>query len=184
MSEKSASAISLLLAWLTVGLLASAVHAAEKSCGILQGRGREIDESPRFELFGAGGAFVDLRTCLVWRLDPIDDLMTLSDGMQTCASLGQGGPHGDMGWQLPTMAELTSLDGEEWSRQSEEFDHLPSFARAETDFWTSSPWLGRPNSWAVVQFSARTTIVRPVGSDEKAGVWCVRGVPARGLRTP
>src|SRR5689334_3561253 len=53
MSEKSASTIFLLLACLTAGLQTSAVHAAEKSCGILQGRGREIDESPRFELLGA-----------------------------------------------------------------------------------------------------------------------------------
>src|SRR5215468_8915868 len=110
-----------------------------------------------------------MRTCLVWSLAPISEPKTLNEATQACASLGQGGPLGDMGWQLPTMAELTSLDGQEWGRQAEIFNqyHLPTAARTEAEFWTSSPWLGRPDSLAIVQFSARTTVVRPLGSGDK-----------------
>jgi hypothetical protein len=178
--------IRLLLAGATMGFLASALQAAERPCGIVWGYGREIDESPRFELLGTGAAFVDMRTCLVWSLRWTDTPKTLNEGMETCAMLGQGGPTGDMGWQLPTMAELTSLEGEEWRRQAETFEkyHLPVAARNEAFFWTSTPWLGQPDSWAAVEFSARTTIVRPRGLSDKGGVWCVRGIPARGLRTP
>ena len=177
MGRKPTLMICLLLAGVTISLLASGVQAAERPCGILWGQGREIDESSRFELLGTGEAFVDMRTCLVWSLKPIAEPKTLSEGMKVCASLGQGGPRGNMGWQLPTMAELTSLDGQEW-------DQLPAAARPEAELWTSTPWLGQPDSWAVVQFSPRTTVVRPIGSGDKAGVWCVRGIPARGLRTP
>jgi len=178
--------VRLLLAGASMGFLASAVQAAERPCGIVWGESLEIDESPRFQLLGAGGAYVDMRTCLVWSLRWTDTPKTLNEGMETCAVLGQGGPRGDMGWQLPTMAELTSLEGQDWVRQAETFQQyrLPVAARNEASFWTSTPWLGRPDSWAVVEFSALTTIVRPLGSGDKAGVWCVRGIRARGLRTP
>ena len=188
MTGKSASATAWPLACLAAVLSASSAHAAEKACGILQGQAREIDESPRFQLLSTGDAFIDLRTCLVWSLRPSADRKPLNEAMQDCASLGyERGESGVMGWQLPTAAELTSLNGEEWDRQRQELQqyHLPPLDRSETPFWTSSPWLGRPDSWAVVTFDVRTVmLVRPVEPDQKAGVWCVRGVPARGLRTP
>jgi hypothetical protein len=112
-------------------------------------------------------------------------MLMLSDAMQVCASLGyEHGLDGNMGWQLPTVAELTSLAGQEWTHQRQEFEqyHLPPLELSETAFWTSSPWLGQPNSWAVVTFSVRTRLlVQPLEPDQKASVWCVRGVPARGL---
>jgi hypothetical protein len=65
-----------------------------------------------------GRSFVDMQTCLVARLEVFSEPVTLADAMQRCATLGQGGPRGHMGWQLPTAAELTSLDGEEWLTRS------------------------------------------------------------------
>ena len=54
-----------------------------------------------------------MRTCLVWRLDVNDSpIRTLDDAMGECASLGQGGPYSEMGWQLPSLSELTSVDSE------------------------------------------------------------------------
>ena len=105
--------------------------------------------------------------------------------MHFCASFGQGGPYGKMGWQLPTVAELTSLDGDEWLRQQEFSEyHLPPQQRSDAEFWTSSPWLGRPNTWATVQFSGKTTELTEAEPDAKHTVWCVRAIPARGLWTP
>ena len=130
-----------------------------------------------------GKAFVDQRTCLVARLDRVDQPLTLSDAMGHCATLGQGGPNGDMGWQLPTMAELTSLDSADWPRQHDAFAEykLPPLARSETDYWTRTEWPGAAGSFAVVTFSARTTVVHPLEATKKAGVWCVFGVPATGV---
>ena len=59
---------------------------------------------------------------------------------------------------------------------------IPALSRSEIDFWTSTPWLGRPDLWSVVQFSASTPIAHAVAPDGKAAVWCVRGYPASGLR--
>jgi hypothetical protein len=125
-----------------------------------------------------------MRTCLVWQLDVHDAPKSLDDAMIECASFSQGGPHGEMGWRLPSLSELTSVDSEDWTKQGSEFDqfNIPALKRKENDFWTSTPWLGRADSWAVVQFSALTTIAHPVALDSKAAVWCVRGYPARGLR--
>ena len=46
--------------------------------------------------------------------------------MEVCSNLGQGGYFGDMGWQIPTMAELTSLDSESWEKQKQEFAEFDS----------------------------------------------------------
>jgi hypothetical protein len=174
------------LLWAAAILSASPGFAAE-DCGLVSRQNREPAEERRYELIAehAGKAFIDMRTCLVWQLD-IDDspTRTLDDAMHECASLGQGGPHGEMGWQLPSLAELTSLDSEDWAKQRAEFDQhrIPALTRSEIDFWTRTQWLGRPESWSAVQFSARTTIARPLTPDSKAAVWCVRGYPATGLR--
>jgi Protein of unknown function (DUF1566) len=158
-------------------LFAAPVHSEEESCGIVHKQRREPIESQRFWPLAeyGGSAFIDMRTCLVWRGDRYND-KTLSEAMRLCAELGQGGPEsGEMGWQLPAVAELTSVDGKEWGQ-------VPGLARSETSYWTSTPWLGSPGSWAGVTFSARTTFVNPLEPAQKAGVWCVRGFPARGLR--
>jgi hypothetical protein len=159
---------------------------AVEDCGLVGRQGGEPTKQRRFERLAehSGRAFLDMRTCLVWQLDINDNpTRTLGDAMGECASLGQGGPHSEMGWQLPTLSQLTSVDSEDWNQHSEfEQFNIPPFKRSEIDFWTSTPWLGRPESWSVVQFSARTTIAHPTNLDGKAAVWCVSGFPARGLR--
>ena len=77
-----------------------------------------------------------------------------------------------MGWQLPIMAELTSINGEEWVRLKGDlaFSEIPPLKRSEVPFWTVTKWPSTPDSWAVVEFSARTTIVRPLVETMKAGV--------------
>src|SRR5262245_31642741 len=176
----------LIFLWAALMLLADASYAVE-DCGLVSKQSRELVEERRFELLAeyAGRAFIDMRTCLVWRLDVNDSpTRTLDDAMGECASLGQGGPYGEMGWQLPSLSELTSVDSEGWTKQRAEFEQykIPPLIRSEIDFWTSTPWLGRSPSWSVVQFSARTTIAHPVAPDSKAAVWCVRSYPARGVR--
>ena len=176
----------LIFLWATSMLLANPSYAVE-DCGLVSKQSRELVEERRFELLAEydGRAFIDKRTCLVWRLDLNDSpTRTLDDAMGECASLGQGGPNGEMGWRLPTLSELTSVDSRDWAKQRTEFEQhkIPALSRSEIDFWTSTPWLGRPDSWSVVQFSARTTIAHWVAPDSKASVWCVLGYPARGLR--
>jgi Protein of unknown function (DUF1566) len=172
--------------WCALMLLADPSYAAG-DCGFVSRKSAEPVDERRFELLAEydGRAFIDMHTCLVWRLDVIDSTTrTLDEAMRECASLGQGGPHGEMGWQLPSLAELTSVDSKEWTKQHAEYEQyrIPALSRSEIDFWTSTPWLGRPDSWSVVQFSALTTIAHPVVRDSKAAVWCVRSYPAKGLR--
>ena len=172
--------------WAAPMVLADPSYAVE-DCGVVSKQSRELAEERRFELLAEydGRAFIDMRTCLVWRLDVNDNpTRTLDDAMGECASLGQGGPYSEMGWRIPSLSELTSVDSEDWTKQGTEFEQykIPALSRSEIDFWTSTPWLGRPDSWSVVQFSAKTTIAHSVAPDSKAAVWCVRGYPARGLR--
>jgi hypothetical protein len=181
-TKSSLLRISLIVVSLLPG---NPAHATDE-CGLVSRQGGEPTQQRRFELLAeySGRAFIDTRTCLVWRLDFADTpTRTLDDAMGECASLGQGGPNSEMGWQLPTLAELTSVDSEDWNQHSEfgQF-HIPPMKRSEIDFWTSTPWLGRQESWSVVQFSARTTIAHPIDLGSKAAVWCVRGFPAKGLR--
>ena len=63
-----------------------------------------------------------METCLVWRLVLISEPLTLSDATLHCAIEGQGGPYGRMGWQLATLAQLTSLDTVEWDKQRDTFE--------------------------------------------------------------
>jgi hypothetical protein len=161
-------------------------HAAD-DCGWVSRHNSDPLELPRFARLADNGgrAFIDMRTCLVWQLDVIDSApKSLDEAMRECASFGQGTPHGDMGWRLPTLSELTSVDSDEWAKQTSEFDqfNIPALKRKEIDFWTSSPWLGRREEWSVVQFSALTTIAHSTTLDSKSAVWCVRGYLARGLR--
>jgi hypothetical protein len=172
-----------------VFLSSAALHPshAEEACGRVNERKLHIDESARFRLLGdyGGKAFIDMRTCLVWRLDISDGpVLSLNDAMGACSEKGQGGPNGEMGWQLPTVAQLTSLDSDQWSKQKDRFEEykLPPAVRTEGPFWTATAWPGHIGSWAVVHFSARTTIVRPSDQDTKAGAWCVRGFPATGIQ--
>jgi hypothetical protein len=156
---------------------------ADERCGLVTKKGEE-PVARRFEILAEhkGRAFVDMRTCLVWDLYPWRKAeLTLDGAMEVCSALGQGG---DMGWQIPTTAELTSLDSESWNKQKQEFAEfkLPVVERNESPFWTVTPWLGKPNSQAAVMFSARATLVMPLEQDGRAAVWCVRGYPATGLR--
>ncbi|MER8708290.1 hypothetical protein NKH49_22405 [Mesorhizobium sp. M1088] len=177
------------LATFSIGLAFFATISTSQSqaapCGIVHKQARQPLSDQNFWLLAEhdGKAFVDQRTCLVARLDRLDQPATLSDAMGYCATLGQGGPHGDMGWELPTMAELTSLDSADWPSQREAFAQykLPPLARSETEYWTRTEWPGLAGSFAVVAFSAPTTLVRPLEASKKAGVWCVFGAPATGL---
>ena len=159
---------------------------AVEFCGLLTDAASEERVLDRFHILKEfdGRAFMDMETCLVWDLQVVTEPQTLNDAMAHCATLGQGGPYGRMGWELPTMAELTSVDGEQWEKQRVTFEEykLPPAVRMEKDFWTTTPWPTDQNAWAVVQFSARTTIVYPLDQSMKAGVWCVRGAAAKGLR--
>jgi hypothetical protein len=159
--------------------------SAQEHCGVVHTQRREPLNSQRFWALAeyGGKAFLDLQTCLIVRLEVFDEPVTLSDAMQRCATLGQGGPTGDMGWQLPSMSELTSLDSDLWEGQRGEFERykIPPLSRSERDFWTTTKWPGKEGSWAAVMFSARTTIVHPLAETEKAGAWCVQGYRASGL---
>jgi hypothetical protein len=159
--------------------------SAQERCGVVHTQRREPLDSKRFwPLAEYGGkAFLDQQTCLIARLEVFDEPVTLGDAMQHCATLGQGGPVGEMGWQLPSMAELTSLDSHSWESQRGEFEQykIPPLIRSERQFWTTTKWPGKEGSWAAAIFSARTTIVFPLAETEKAGVWCVQGYRATGL---
>ncbi|MER9756421.1 hypothetical protein NKJ46_23835 [Mesorhizobium sp. M0166] len=177
------------LATFSIGFAVLATMSAPQSqaapCGIVHKQARQPLNDQNFWLLAehGGRAFVDQRTCLVARIDRLDQPATLSEAMGYCATLGQGGPYGDMGWQLPTMAELTSLDSADWPRQREAFAQykLPPLARSETEYWTRTEWPGLAGSFAVVTFSAPTTLVRPLEATKKASAWCVFGVTATGV---
>ena len=79
-----------------------AAHATDL-CGLLSEVSKEATDSPRFRILLEfdGKAFLDMETCLVWRLDEVMEPQTLNDAMYHCANEGQGGPQGRMGWQLP-----------------------------------------------------------------------------------
>jgi hypothetical protein len=165
------------------------VHAAE-FCGLLQVQGQASDAVPRFRMLtgfeASGGAFIDMETCLVWSLRPFVTRggVGLNDALSRCADLGRGGSRGHMGWRLPTVDELTSLDTEQWLKQETVFDEykLPPRYRSEDTFWTSTSWLSEPDSLATVQFSGRTTVVNPIKKSAQADVWCVRCCQATGVQ--
>ena len=166
--------------------LISFAQAQEAPCGIVHQRTRDPLDGQRFWLLAEydGRAFLDQRTCLVVSTEVFEQQVTLSEAMEHCSMLGQGGPHGDMGWQLPTVAELTSLDSDRWSQQAGEFGDykIPPMTRSETAFWTRTEWPSKENSYGIVIFSAPTTLVRSHDETEKAGVWCVQGFRATGLK--
>jgi hypothetical protein len=176
---------AMILATFAAGPLSLSAQAVEP-CGLWSEEKRQGPESPRFRILTAfdGQAFLDMETCLVWRLDVDAQLLTLHDAINSCAHKGQGGPTGAMGWRLPSAAELTSLEGAQWRTQRDTFEQyqLPPMVRTETFFWTTTPWPPEPEAWAVVMFSGRTTISVPSRKDTKAGAWCVRCCPAVGLR--
>jgi hypothetical protein len=161
-------------------------QAQEERCGIVHKQTREPVEGQRFwPLATYGGrAFLDMRTCLVARLEVFAQPMTLSEASLYCATLGQGGPLGQLGWQLPTLAELTSLDAEEWTTHRDQFEQfkLPPLNRSGQQFWTNTKIPGTPDLWAVVEFSPRTTVVGRLAETMKAGAWCVHGIHATGLK--
>jgi Protein of unknown function (DUF1566) len=176
-------AISSLLYSIFICTIVPNLAYADERCGLATKKGEE-PISRRFEILAEhnGRAFIDMRTCLVWDLYPWKKAeLSLDRAMEICSALGQGG---DMGWQIPTTAELTSLNSENWSKQDQEFVEfkLPPNERSETPFWTVTPWLGKPSTQAGVIFSARTTLVVPLKQDGEAAVWCVRGYLATELR--
>ena len=89
---------------------------AEELCGMWSESTKEGKESPRFRVLKEfdGKAFLDMQTCLIWSLQVDTEPQALFEAVYRCAVEGQGGPRGSMGWRLPTMAELTSLDGDQW----------------------------------------------------------------------
>jgi hypothetical protein len=169
----------------TTAPLSHSVQAAEP-CGLWSEGKRQDPESPRFRILTGfdGRAFLDMETCLIWRLDVHAQPLTLKDAIYHCTNKGQGGPTGAMGWRLPSVAELTSVDGDQWATQRDTFApyQLPPMVRTEQALWTTTPWPPDPDAWAVVMFSARTTISAPSDKETKAGAWCVRCCPAAGLR--
>lgn len=155
-------------------------------CGVVHRQARQPLEGQRFWPLSEhrGKAFVDRKTCLVTSTEVGSEPVTIGQAMERCSSLGQGGPRGEMGWQLPTMAELTSLDGEEWAAEGnllQEFK-LPPETRSETAYWTVTEWPGASGSYATVVFSNRTTIVSQQAATAKAAVWCVQGTKATSIK--
>jgi uncharacterized protein DUF1566 len=184
---KGVSLLLGLVMGLATPLLSIQSSQAADECGWVSRHNSGAIEVRRFARLAEhdGLAFIDMRTCLVWQLDVSANAQkSLDDAMIECASFGQGGQHGEMGWRIPTLSELTSVDSQDWTKQSSEFErfNIPVLKRKEIDFWTSTPWLGREDSLSAVQFSALTTIAHPITLDSKAAVWCVKGYLARGLR--
>jgi len=171
----------------TIASLGTSAQAAEL-CGLWSESDKNGKELARFRMLKefSGKAFIDMESCLVWQLDVVTEPETLDYARERCDSYGQGGPHGHMGWRLPTAAELTSLDITEEAyrslREADSFKKLPPFVRIETPMWTSTPWRSEPDTLTAVTFSARTTIVHPIKQDQRAGVWCVRCCAAAGLQ--
>ena len=115
---KRSIVLLLIFFWAALMLLTNPSYAVE-DCGLVSKQSRELVEERRFELLAEydGRAFIDTRTCLVWRLDANDSpTRTLDDAMGECASLGQGGPNGEMGWKLPSLSELTLAGNGEFAR--------------------------------------------------------------------
>lgn len=163
----------------------SASGHAEERCGLLSNT--NAGDAPRFRILDRFGhdAFLDMQTCLVWDLEVSAERQALKDAMYLCANKGTGGPDGGfMGWRLPAMAELASLDTKDWAKQADAFKKykLPPLVRSEAEFWTVTPWPSVPDTWAAVQFSGLTTVVYPKKQDGTGSAWCVRGVPATGLQ--
>lgn len=175
-----------------VFLLFTQISASYSSdvCGLATRKSQAPEygnELHRFEILAehGGRAFIDMRTCLVWDLYMWKKpSLTIDKAMEICATNGQGGPYGEMGWQIPTMAELTSLDSMFWGTHPSDYTKydMPPVTRDDTVFWTSTPWLGATGANALVMFDVRTTLVLPSNPDTKAGVWCVQGYRANGLR--
>jgi hypothetical protein len=155
-------------------------------CGVVHRQTRQPLEGQRFWPLAEhrGKAFVDRKTCLVASSEVRSEPVTIGEAMEHCSSLGQGGPRGEMGWQLPTMAELTGLDGEEWAGRSglPQDLELPPETRSETAYWTVTEWPGASGSYATVIFSNRTTIVSHQAATAKAAVWCVQGTRATSIK--
>ena len=72
--------IVLLLIFLCTALILPAKPSyAVEDCGFVSGQSRELTERRRFELLAdyRGRAFIDMSTCLVWRLD-VNEILELS----------------------------------------------------------------------------------------------------------
>jgi len=182
----SGTTLVVVIAICTILSLGRSVHAVEL-CGLWSDASSQGSDAPRFRILKefSGKAFLDMETCLVWEMDVLKEPMTLGDAAYHCANEGQGGPQGKhRGWRVPTLAELLSLDTEQWLAQRDTFApyKLPPIERTEDPLWTDTPWPSEPGSWGGVTFSARTTIAHPIKQSEKAGVWCVRASRATGLR--
>ncbi|SRR6266498_734465 len=87
---------------------------AVEVCGLWTDKGSEGSNPPRFRLLKEDEAFLDMKTCLVWTLNVHRGPLKLSDAFGHCARPRRGsrleGGVDHMGWRLPSMAELTSLD--------------------------------------------------------------------------
>jgi hypothetical protein len=153
---------------------------AVEVCGLWSEKGSEGSNPPRFRLLKGDQAFLDMKTCLVWSLNVHRGPLKLSDAFGHCARSGSrlegGGDH--MGWRLPSVAELTSLD-----MFSGEFALRISGIPSETPLWTATAWPPGMKDWTVVIFSQRgTTIVHHSDPEQEGGAWCVRCCPGAGLR--
>ena len=161
-------------------LLVALPASAAEPCGLWSEKGRQGAEPPRFRILKEDKAILDMKTCLVWSLNVHKEPLKLSDAFGYCTRRGSrlAGGSGRLGWRLPSVAELTSLDV-----FSEEFDLTIREIFSETPLWTSTPWPPGTQNWTVVTFSQRgTTIVHELGPEEKAGAWCVYCCQAAGLR--
>jgi hypothetical protein len=140
---KSASLLFGPVLYITASILPIQSSQAADECGWVSRHNSEPISDRRFARLAEynGRAFIDMRTCLVWQLDVHDAPKSLDDAMIECASFSQGGPHGEMGWRLPSLSELTSVDSEDWTKQGSEFDqfNIPALKRKENDFWPAHP---------------------------------------------
>ena len=100
------------------------------------------------------GAVLDKQTGMVWEEAPDATLRTWTDATRSCIDKTVGGT---IGWRLPSMVELMSL---------QDFSMAPPFVPANV----------RPDVQSTIYWSTSTFAKAPIGGTPFTfPAWCVRG---------
>lgn len=125
--------------------------------------------TPAIPLVASNGAARDLRTGLLWQLDPIATTMLVADAKNACAALVLGGF--STGWRLPNVRELASLVDE----SREQVPLLPSafLPGPALRYWSATTRANPPTANFAVDFGTANIHQDDFASELKA-VRCVR----------